>query len=156
MMPAREMPAATAQAGRVVIVDDEPELALELMFLLEREGIEVLVQSSRIPLAQTVCSTDPDVIFVDVTVPALLDACFDACQRATADAPLVVLFCRSQRRELSRLTEILGADGFVCKDGDSADAVLRTKTWVNHRQFLRSINRGGYRDATHTASSTPN
>jgi DNA-binding response OmpR family regulator len=126
--------------GRVLIVDDQPELAEGFRMYLEDDGYEVAVHTSLITLPMIVRSIDPDVILLDLSMPALSGhALFHAGTHRVlrTDAP-VVLFSGRGARELSRLAEELGAEGFLPKDCDPADASRRIAAWVTQRRALRA------------------
>lgn len=125
-------------AGRVLIVDDEPELAAGFRMYLEAEGYAVAVHPSLITLPMVVRSIDPDVILLDLSMPALSGhALFRAgVHRMLRTDALIVLFSGRSPRELSRLAEELGADGFLAKEGEPADAARRIGAWVMQRRAL--------------------
>jgi DNA-binding NarL/FixJ family response regulator len=126
--------------GRVLIVDDEPELAEGFRQYLELDGFEVSTHTSLITLPMVIGSLDPDLILLDLSMPALsgialLKAGVHRVLRT--DAP-VVLFSGRGSRELSRLAEELGAEGFLPKDADPADASRHVGAWIEHRRAMQS------------------
>ena len=128
------------RAGRVLIVDDEPDLAEGFRQYLEYDGFDVSMHTSLITLPMVVGSLDPDLILLDLSMPALSgDALLKAGVHRVlrTDAP-VVLFSGRGARELSRLAEELGADGFLAKEADPADASRHIAAWVNQRRALQS------------------
>lgn len=130
----------SAAAGRVLIVDDEPELAEGFRLYLEMEGYVVFTHTSLITLPMLMRSFDPDVILLDLSMPALSGQalCRAGVHHILRTDALVVLFSGRGSRELSRLAEELGADGFLPKEGDTADATRQIGSWVMQRQALRA------------------
>jgi DNA-binding response OmpR family regulator len=129
-----------SRPGRVLIVDDEPELAEGFRQYLELDGFEVSTHTSLITLPMVVGSINPDLILLDLSMPALSGhALFKAGVHRVlrTDAP-VVLFSGRGARELSRLTEELGAEGFLPKEVEPAEASRRIGTWVTQRRALQS------------------
>jgi DNA-binding response OmpR family regulator len=124
-------------AGRVLIVDDEPELMAGIQCVLEAEELEVVLHSSLITLPLLMRAIDPDVILLDLSMPALSGAAALANQRQwlKTDAP-VILFSGLESRELAQLVEELGADGFICKSDETNAIVARVKIWVLNRRAL--------------------
>jgi DNA-binding response OmpR family regulator len=124
-------------AGRVLIVDDEPELMAGIQCVLEAEELEVVLHSSLITLPLLLRSIDPDVILLDLSMPALSGVAALANQRQClkTDAP-VILFSGRESRELAQLVEELGADGFICKSDETNAIVARVKIWVLNRRAL--------------------
>jgi DNA-binding response OmpR family regulator len=134
----------------VLIVDDEPELLEGLMFLLREEGIDVHTHDSMITLPLVVREIDPDLILLDLSMPALSGAALFKIgrQRLRSDAPLV-LFSGRAAHELATRAEELGADGFVAKSQEPVDIIARIQSWIDHRRAVRAAENG---EASHDAS----
>lgn len=141
-------------SGRVLIVDDEPDLLAGLMMLLEDEGIEVSTHSSMITLPLVVRRIDPDLILLDLSMPALSgSAVFKLGRRhLRSDAPLV-LFSGRGAVELAQRAEELGADGFLAKSQEPIDIIARIQSWIDHRRAVRAAENGEGNDAFRTASA---
>lgn len=154
------MTAATptgTQPGRVMIIDDDVHVAEGMRMLLEDDGITVDVRHSLITVPLTIRKFDPDVVLLDLSMPGLSGSAYFAAgahKFITEDVP-VILFSGRSAGELSRLTEELGADGFVSKDQDALDVVRRVRTWIRHRRALQRAARR-VSDATRTPSSASN
>lgn len=136
--------------GKVLIVDDESELLEGLAFLLREEGIEVEIHESIITLPLVVRKIDPDVILLDLSMPALSGSAVFAVgrKRLGSDAPLV-LFSGCATHELAKRAEELGADGFMSKTQEPADIIARIESWIDHRRAVRNVEDS---DASRTAS----
>lgn len=136
--------------GRVLIVDDESELLEGLAFLLREEGIEVEIHESIITLPLVVRKIDPDLILLDLSMPALSGSAVFAMgrKRLGSDAPLV-LFSGCAAHELAKRAEELGADGFLSKTQEPLDLVARIESWIDHRRAVRNVEDF---DASRTAS----
>ncbi|HKO58498.1 MAG TPA: response regulator [Thermoanaerobaculia bacterium] len=142
----------TTNSGRVLLVDDQPDLVEGFRQLLEVEGFEVTLQTSVITLPLTVRRIDPDVILLDLSLPALSGSALlqhGAHKLLRTKAP-IILFSGRGPGELSRMTEELGADGFLSKGDDLNDAIRRIRMWCMNRRALRAL-REGENDATRTA-----
>jgi DNA-binding response OmpR family regulator len=118
----------TTGAARVLLVEDEANIALALQFLLQREGYDVVhVENGREAL-EAVPRMRPDLILLDVTLPEVSG--YEICQCVKSDASLagiriLVLTARGTEVE-KRKALALGADGFMSKPFDTkqlADAV---------------------------------
>lgn len=125
--------------GRVLIVDDEPDLVAGIQMAFEDENLEVVVHSSLITLPLMLRAIDPDVVLLDLSMPALSGtaAFAQGRQLLKTNAP-VILFSGRGDYELARLVEELGADGFICKSDDTRAIVHRVKTWILNGRALRS------------------
>ena len=127
--------------GRVLLIDDQPEHAEGLRCLLEEEGIQMRMESSAITLPFVVRSFDPDVILLDLQMPGLSGTAIfagDHHKRLRTAAP-IILFSGRDARELSRLTEQLGADGFLAKAQDATDMIHRIHVWIKQRRAVESV-----------------
>lgn len=140
--------------GRVLIVDDQPEIVAGMQALLELDGLVVFHQASLITLPFRIRECHPDVILLDLGMPALSGTALFGGRGAhdllRTDA-LIILFSGRDSRELSRLTEELGADGYISKADDVNDSIRRIHSWIAHRRVLRAT-QGGKRNATHPAA----
>jgi DNA-binding NarL/FixJ family response regulator len=119
-----------ASGGRILIVDDEPERLSELRSALAVEDIEVVVHTSPTALPPLLRSIDPDVILLDLSMPAL------PASHLGTSAP-VILFSGRDDRELARLAEEIGAHGYLCKSDEVPALVNRVKTWIAASRALR-------------------
>lgn len=149
----------TTDAGRVLIVDDDLLVADGIKQLLEFEGLVVDVQTSLITLPLMIRQFDPDVVLLDLSMPGLGGTAYFAAGAHKFIKPEipVILFSGRSSQELSRLSEELGADGFISKEQDAWDVVTRVKSWIKHRQAIafaagRKINHHGTRTASASAN----
>ena len=113
--------------GRVLLVDDDPEIAQFLSTLLELEGFAT-EQATRGEEALAACAAEaPDAVLVDVAMPGL-DG-LDLCRRLRAAGlacPILVVSARPAPDLPSRATAA-GADEFVRKPFDNADLIARLR-----------------------------
>lgn len=139
-------------SGKVLIIDDEPDLLEGLIWLLRDEGIEVFTHNSMITLPLIVRQIDPDLILVDLSMPALSGCAVFRLgrHRLRSDAPLV-LFSGRGTAELAQRAEELGADGFLAKSQEPLDLIARMQSWIDHRRAVRAAETGEGFDAPRTA-----
>lgn len=140
--------------GKVLIVDDETELLQGLVCLLGEEGIDVEIHDSMITLPLVVRKIDPDLILLDLSMPALSGSAAFKVGRARlgSDAPLV-LFSGRATHELAKRAEELGADGFLSKTQEPLDLIARIESWIDHRRAVRRAETEEESDASRTASA---
>src|SRR5437763_16828787 len=102
----------SATRGRVLIVDDEPELLEGMKTLLDMEGIDVIIHGSMITLPLILREADPDVVLLDISMPALsgTSALRNGLRRLLRTDGALVLFSGRSPRELTTAAEELGAD----------------------------------------------
>lgn len=137
-------------AGKILIIDDQPDLMSGLQLLLEAEGFETLHHPSPLGLAFLLRSFDPDVILLDLAIPALGGETVLRLERKRffpTNATIVLCSGRS-RQELSALTEEFAVDGFFSKGEDVNDLLLRIPKWVSIRRARDAFQRGTSQPAT--------
>ncbi|HEX5128802.1 MAG TPA: response regulator [Usitatibacter sp.] len=114
---------------RILIVDDEPNIAASLEFLLQRGGYEVRVaRDGEDALAQAE-SFLPDLVLLDVMMPRLNG--YDVCQRLRqggtgAGVKIVMLTARGREVDVEK-GKALGADLYVTKPFSTRELVAQVR-----------------------------
>ena len=62
---------ATARLGRVLVVEDEPDVAELMRYNLHKEGWDVLTVSNGADAVKRAREAQPDIILLDIMVPQL-------------------------------------------------------------------------------------
>lgn len=125
--------------GRVLIVDDQPEILEGMKALMELEGIDVTTHNSIITLPFIIRKADPDVILLDMSLPALsATALLRDSRRVLRTDASIILFSGRSAVELAALTKELGAHGYLTKSEDSMTIVGRVQGWIHERRALRA------------------
>jgi adenylate cyclase len=137
-------PARTAlaqSAFRVLVVDDDPDMAAFLARMLEREGMEAHVVADGAAALDAVAASRCDLVLLDVLLP---DASgFDICERlkadpATALIPVVLVTALEDRASRVRGIEA-GADDFLCKPVNLEELLARVNTLRRLHQTRREL-----------------
>ena len=100
---------------KVLIVEDEPNMALGLSDSLEYEGYSTCVAADGGDAVEKALSEKPDIVLLDVMLPVQsgLDVCRILRSRGV-DVPIVMLTARSQ--EIDKVVGLeVGADDYVTK-----------------------------------------
>jgi two-component system, OmpR family, alkaline phosphatase synthesis response regulator PhoP len=151
------MSARGERKGRVLIVDDQHDLLEGMKALLEISGIDVVLHDSMITLPLVMRQADPDVVLLDLSLPALCSsaALRQGLRRLLRTDASLILFSGRSPNELAPMTEELGADGFITKAQDPMAIVTHLQTLIDHRRLLRATYRNEVSNvATHTASAS--
>jgi two-component system phosphate regulon response regulator PhoB len=116
-------------SGRILLVEDEPDIAEILQYNLEKDGFEVAVESRGDSALERVREEAPDLLILDLMLPGLdgLElARILQRDRRTAALPLIMLTARGE--EVDRIVGLeLGADDYITKPFSPREVVLRVR-----------------------------
>ena len=112
---------------RILIVEDEPSIALALEDDLRREGYETEVAPDGETAARRAISNEFDLILLDVMLPKKdgFEVCREA-RRAGVETPIIILTAKTQEAEKVLGLE-LGADDYVTKPYSARELRARVK-----------------------------
>jgi class 3 adenylate cyclase len=117
-------------AFRVLVVDDDPDMAAYLARLLQAEGMTAETVHSGDAAMVYVMATPPDLVLLDVMMPG--SDGFDICERLKADAAtamIPVVLVTALEDQQSRVRGIrAGADDFLSKPVHREELVARVTT----------------------------
>ncbi len=126
-----------AISARILLADDEPDIAESVGYALRREGFEVdAVGDGEVALAAARESAY-DVAILDVMMPKLsgLEVC--RALRAESDLPIIMLTARDA--EVDRVLGLeLGADDYLTKPFSLAELVSRVRAILRRRELDRT------------------
>jgi DNA-binding response OmpR family regulator len=105
---------------RVLIVEDEDNIALALSTVLGREGWDLTHISDGAAALETVRACRPDLVILDVMLPSVSG--YEICQQIRLDPALAgtrILMMTARGTAMERRKGLaLGADGFIAKPFD--------------------------------------
>jgi adenylate cyclase len=134
-------PASVQAAFRVLVVDDDPDMAALLARLLTTEGMSVdTVFDGDSALVHAMASA-PDLILLDVMLPGMSG--FDICEHlkadeATALIPIVLVTALEDTPSRVRGIEA-GADDFLSKPVKAEELIARVKTLRRLHETRREL-----------------
>jgi two-component system phosphate regulon response regulator PhoB len=114
---------------RVLIVEDEPEIAELIKFHVDREGFESRIVSSGRTALDTIDRDRPDLVLLDLMLPDLdgLEVCRRLKQRdRTRDLPVLIVSARGEEADVVAGIE-LGAEDYVTKPFSPRILMARVK-----------------------------
>ncbi|MEI4470706.1 response regulator transcription factor [Frigidibacter sp. MR17.24] len=112
---------------RVLLIEDEPNIAEAIRFLMTREGWEVAIHGEGAGALEAIRAFAPDVLVLDIMLPGrsgleLLCDIRAPGATATAGLPVLMLSARGQARD-REAAERAGADRFLSKPFANAEVV---------------------------------
>jgi DNA-binding response OmpR family regulator len=116
-----------ARSQRVLVVDDEPRVREVVVAYLERDGFRVTDVASVEAARAHLDGLNPDLVILDVMLPAESGLDLLADLRHQGDIPVILLTSRSE--ETDRILGLeLGADDYVTKPFSPRELVARVRS----------------------------
>jgi DNA-binding response OmpR family regulator len=130
-----------AAPPRVLVVDDEPDIAQLIKVTLERSGeATVHVVASGDAALQSVRQAPPDLMILDLNLPAIdgTEVCrLVRARPATATLPIIMLTARTS--EADRVSGLdLGADDYITKPFSLRELAARVRAVLRRRTSDRA------------------
>jgi DNA-binding response OmpR family regulator len=129
---------------RILIIEDEADLALGLRNNLEIEGCEVITARDGEEGVRLACQENPDLILLDIMLPRLngLDVCRHLRGKGMG-TPIIMLTARGQ--EIDKVIGLeIGADDYVTKPFSIRELLARVHVQLR-RQSKRETESKDYR-----------
>jgi DNA-binding response OmpR family regulator len=123
-------------AGRVLLIEDEPNIIEAIRFILSRDGWHVDTHSDGATAIAAIARRRPDVVILDVMLPnrsgfdILRDLRDDP---ATEALPVVMLTARGQKAD-RELAERRGVSRFMTKPFSNAEVLASVRELVGGRE----------------------
>ena len=121
---------------RILLIEDEPDIAEVLQYNLEKEGFEVELAHRGDTGLEALRRQAPDLVLLDLMLPGVggLELTRMLKREATtARLPIVMLTARGE--EVDRIVGLeLGADDYISKPFSPREVVLRVKAVLRRRQ----------------------
>ena len=122
--------------SRIVVVEDEPDVANLVRHTLERSGdAAVEIVASGAAALQTVSKTPPDLVILDLNLPGLdgTEVCRILRSRpATSQLPIIMLTARTDESE--RVLGLdLGADDYITKPFSPRELAARVRAVLRRK-----------------------
>lgn len=122
--------------AKILIVDDEPDLAETVRFSLELEGYNVLVATNGEEGLNVARQEKPDLILLDLMLPKL-DG-YKVCRLLKFDEryksiPILMLTARTQEKD-KILGKETGANEYITKPFDMDELMAKIKSYLSKRE----------------------
>lgn len=112
--------------ARVLVVEDDPNVAEVVMRYLEREGFRVEAVGDGLQALERAAADPADLVILDLMLPGL-DG-LEVCRRLRETAPVPVIMLTAKGEETDRVTGLeLGADDYITKPFSPRELTSRVK-----------------------------
>lgn len=120
-------------APKILIVDDEPQIARVLRTALSTQGYVLQVASNGVEALEALHSWQPDLIITDLAMPQMDGVELTREIRAISQIPIIVLSVRNQDRQKIEALDA-GADDFVTKPFSIQELQARVRAQLRRLQ----------------------
>ena len=135
---------------KIVIIEDERDLAELLAFNLEKEGYQPLIALDGTTGLQRVMSEKPALVILDLMLPGMngIDLCkLLKKQESTAAIPVIMLTAKGE--EIDRVVGLeVGADDYLTKPFSMRELLARVKAQLRRTRLIRE-------EMTHNEAALP-
>ncbi|PRZ11668.1 response regulator transcription factor [Nesterenkonia sandarakina] len=129
----------TAQTGRVLVVDDEVDLALLIEGYLRKAGLDVAVRHDGTDAVDAVRDFDPDVVVLDLGLPGI-DG-IEVCRQVRTLSDCHVLMLTARDDEVDKIVGLsVGADDYVTKPFSPRELVARVQAMLRRSRTRNTHN----------------
>jgi two-component system KDP operon response regulator KdpE len=126
-------PRRSGDATRILVVDDEPRLVRLVRANLERLGYRVTTASSGKQAIEAVEADDPDLVVLDIMMPAM-DG-YEATRRIRefSQVPIVMLTAKAEQSDKLKGFDV-GVDDYITKPFSPEELVARIRAVLKRSQ----------------------
>jgi two-component system OmpR family response regulator len=124
--------------AKILIVDDEENIATTLKYNLIREGYDVSVSADGRQALEMARREKPDLVILDLMLPGMngLDVCRSL--RQTSTVPILMLTAREE--EVDKILGLeLGADDYMTKPFSLRELVARIRAMLRRSEMLQNM-----------------
>jgi two-component system, OmpR family, KDP operon response regulator KdpE len=118
--------------GRILVVDDEPQIRRVMRAILIPEGFDVDDAKSGNEALDCLRSREYDLVLLDVDMPGMTG--FETCRaiRALSDMPIIMLTARSAEKDEVEALDA-GADDYITKPFSTPELLARVDAALTRR-----------------------
>jgi two-component system KDP operon response regulator KdpE len=122
----------SAQAGRILVVDDEPAIRRLLRTTLQAHDYEIFEAANAEIALKINAEAKPDVVILDLGLPDCDGLEFIVTIRTASPVPILILSSRDDERGKVAALDA-GADDYITKPFGAEELLARIRTALRHR-----------------------
>jgi len=120
--------------GKILVVDDEPQITRVLRSSLSSNGYSVEIADDGVSALEKVANWSPDMVITDLAMPRMDGIALCAEIRSSSNIPILVLSVREQEATKVRALDA-GADDYITKPFSIQELLARVRA---HMRRLRA------------------
>ena len=123
-----------AAVKKILIVDDEPQLALAVKIRLQSRGYEVTTVPDGQQALEAVNRSTPDLVLLDVLMPVMDGYSFLRELNAVTGRGAIPVIMLTSRDRMKDLFELEGIEDYIIKPFDHEDLLVRIERTLKRRE----------------------
>ena len=134
------MPPNPNQTGRILLVEDDADIAQMLAAVFRDQGFSASVADSANEMDRLLKDADFDLILLDIMLPG--EDGLSICRRLRAQSTTPIILVTSLGEDVDRIIGLeIGADDYVTKPFNSRELVARVKALLRRASYSENSNR---------------
>jgi two-component system response regulator RegX3 len=126
---------------KILVVEDEVNLREPLVYLLKKEGYEVIEAVDGVAALEIFRSRGADLVLLDVMLPGLSGS--QVCQAIRAESQVPIIMLTAKDSEIDKVVGLeIGADDYVTKPYSTRELLARMKAVLRRGTDLRPSESG--------------
>lgn len=121
--------------AKILIVDDEEDIAQLMRLILEKEGFEVIIKNDPLLVLDDANIKDYNLILLDIMMPNM-SGC-ELCSKIRDSVSCPIIFVSAKKEILDKMLGYeIGGDDYITKPFDNVELVLKVKSHLRMNNRL--------------------